>query len=68
MVKTLENHDMNIEIDQLLLKCTFFLGNGGSTDTANTARRFLGEKRNAFLELVQVSTVHFDGSLVHFDA
>ena len=67
MVKSFENCDKNSRIAQLL-KCTFSLGNGGSTDTANTARRFLGEKRNAFLELVQVSTVHFDGSLVHFDA
>ena len=33
----------------------FFSGNGGSTDTANTARRFLGEKRKQILNIVQVS-------------
>ena len=35
-------------------------GVGGTTDTANTGRRFYGEKREQFLDLVDVSTaLHF---------
>ena len=30
-----------------------WLGNGGTTDTANTGRKFLGEKRDQFLNLVK---------------
>ena len=36
---------------------TNFSGNGGSTDTANTARRFLGVKRDQILEIVKVSNL-----------
>ena len=33
---------------------SFELGVGGSTDTANTGRKFFGEKRDQFLNLVKV--------------
>ena len=35
------------------------LGVGGTTDTANTGRKFFGEKRDQFLELVDVSSAQF---------
>ena len=38
----------------------FISGNGGSTDTANTARRFLGEKRKEILNIVDVSESFFE--------
>ena len=34
------------------------IGVGGTTDTANTGRRFYGEKREQFLDLVEVSIAH----------
>ena len=40
--------------------CLFSIpGVGGTTDTANTGRKFFGEKRDQFLELVDVSTAQF---------